>query len=604
MERSVRHVQWMCALCLALLLSACPGNRGDGPTDPGGTGSIESPPPTDGNNVNAPGWVYPGKNKIAVVFVHGSFGDTRGTWTNAARKTFFDYLHETHGVGDKVDIYAFGFTSEMIAGGSLKIGEAANKLHEFLAFHDVDDYEQIVFVAHSMGGLITMRELISHPEIARKTPLLVFYATPHEGSQITNIATHVVNNPAVRQMFPVDNNDYLQQLNEDWVRVKQSVPHPTMVCAYETADTGPTRIVQWSSSTRNCDKPGIAIENTNHTTIVKPKGPEDTAVVVLVNALKEYVMPTMDPAAWDTPDFRDEQGQWTYDIRDINGRNGAVIANRGQIPQRYALELVDAADMVMSPETMPRYVAPGARDEVRLILVNDLKPQYRMKLRLGSSPERMVLARIADMDAAVAARNDRKEATAETINTWLASGDNEAQFKLLPAPEQHQKLAEIADTAIARQHPDLSPSTRLLVTADTLAAMNLSNSAGAALTQMEARYPATAKLQSTRQLAGVVAAQTGRPDVLKTVEVRAVPLEEAAPAAELDSASNAQREAMSQLAERLRTIPATESEALLLRGDVLRASGEQEAAKQAYTEATQVEATPLSRARVRRASEL
>lgn len=88
-------------------------------------------------------------------------------------------------------------------------------------------------VGHSMGGLITMRELISHPESRRKVPLLVFYATQQEGAQIARIANEIVSNRVMRQLFPADGNAYLRQLNEDWVRARETVARPTMVCAYE-----------------------------------------------------------------------------------------------------------------------------------------------------------------------------------------------------------------------------------------------------------------------------------------------------------------------------------------------------------------------------------
>ena len=67
---------------------------------------------------------------VAVVFVHGLFGDTLGTWTHANGGTFFKYLKASPQVGAQVDVFAFGFTSKMLGSGSLDIREAANKLHE------------------------------------------------------------------------------------------------------------------------------------------------------------------------------------------------------------------------------------------------------------------------------------------------------------------------------------------------------------------------------------------------------------------------------------------------------------------------------------------
>lgn len=600
MERSKICMRILAAATWPMLLACQPRE----PTVDNGTTTSPSRSCNE-ENKNGPQWVYQNGNRIAVVFVHGIFGDTLNTWRNSTCVGLFDYLHESPKVGDKLDIYAFGYESSMLSPGSLKIGEAANKLNTYLESSGVTDYEQIVFVAHSMGGLITMRELISHPEIARKTPLLFFYATPHEGAQITTIAEHFVRNDAVRQMFPVDANDYLQQLNEDWVRVRQAAPHPTMVCAYEKKPTaGTTTIVPWSSSSRNCDTVAEAIGYADHLTIVKPQKHDAHAVIALVNAIEKYVIPTLDPSAWSTPDFRPEDDHWTYALKDINGRNSAVIENKGPVSQRYSVELIDDADMVMLPEQMPRNVPSGASDEVRLILVNEPKPEYRLKLRLGSSPERLVIARIENLDAAVEQRNARKEVAARRINAYLVSAENDAHFRSLAEPAQNEKLADIAAQAILHLSPDLPPGVRLLVTADTLSSLNLYDSAAAALTRMEQQSPDSVRTKGAQHVAAVVSAQSGKSDVLRSVEVPTLHVDAVARPSDLSSATDEQRASISQLAERLNTVPAVRAEALLLKGDVLQAEGDAEAAQRVYTQANEAKNTPLTEARARRAERL
>src|SRR5438309_389588 len=85
-------------------------------------------------NTTDPQWVVQKtpKSKVAVVFVHGIFGDTLGTWTGENKKTFFKYLEEAPDVGSKLDMFAFGFTSNLIRPGSFDIQEAANRLNESL----------------------------------------------------------------------------------------------------------------------------------------------------------------------------------------------------------------------------------------------------------------------------------------------------------------------------------------------------------------------------------------------------------------------------------------------------------------------------------------
>lgn len=239
-------------------------------------------------NVVEPRWVFKSNPRAphAVVFVHGLFGDTLGTWTNDNGSSFFEHLRASKS-GDQFDVFAFGFTSKMLGNGSLDVRESANKLQQWLQFEGVTDYPSIAFVAHSMGGLVVLRHLISAPELAKKVPLVVLYATPQEGAQISVIADKVARNPALAQMFPADKNAFLQQLSDDWRRLPE---RPRVSCGYEKKPMGGVMIVPWSSATRFCDDTPVAIEDTDHSTLVKPAGPRHDSVVLLVNALHNHVL--------------------------------------------------------------------------------------------------------------------------------------------------------------------------------------------------------------------------------------------------------------------------------------------------------------------------
>ncbi|MDH5206978.1 MAG: alpha/beta hydrolase, partial [Hylemonella sp.] len=128
------------------------------------SGSQSRPVPSVlSSNKEDPQWIYrdPNKpNKVAVVFVHGIFGSTQGTWTHESGTTFFQLLKEDQEIGPNIDVYAFGFESEMFGGsGSLDVREGANKLKTYLSGERVLDYDAVVFVGHSMGGLVILRYL-------------------------------------------------------------------------------------------------------------------------------------------------------------------------------------------------------------------------------------------------------------------------------------------------------------------------------------------------------------------------------------------------------------------------------------------------------------
>src|SRR5262245_24881035 len=114
MSRLIEPAAWAAALCAVIVvLAACSGSHSP-------STSLDTPKPTD------PQWVHQ-KNphaKVALVFIHGIFGDTLGTWTSSNGTRFFDLVDKDPDLGPKVDSFAFGYTSKMIGSGSFSIQEA------------------------------------------------------------------------------------------------------------------------------------------------------------------------------------------------------------------------------------------------------------------------------------------------------------------------------------------------------------------------------------------------------------------------------------------------------------------------------------------------
>lgn len=499
-RRKQRRPRGGCALALALALSlaACHGPSGSstGNTPPTPTGPSEAQA-----NTTDPRWVLQGnpRAKIAVVFIHGIFGDTLGTWTHANGTRFFDLLKNAPDVGDKVDIYAFGFTSRMFGEGSQDIREASLKLHEYLEYHGVTGYDSVVFVAHSMGGLVAMRELISHSDFSGKVPLLMLYATPQEGSDITRIAKYVVANNAIRQMLPADGNDYLKQLSDDWTGLKASGRAPKVICAYELKSTHGVMIVPWTSATRFCDEAPPGIADADHLSIVKPDRQEHESVVKLANALRRYALPRMQESSWNTPNFVREGEVWTYSLLDANEINHAGLINTSATAQSYSIEVPQASKLIVLPEVTPRRVQAGSHEDLRLFVIGTPQPEYRFKLYLASLPERTVVVRIPHLAAVRAARAQWLERTANAINERIdASG--EAAFERLPDTDKWQQLAQAAQASIAEGLPELPASARWIATADALSELGLADSSAVALRTVEKDYPQIARTSAVLNL--------------------------------------------------------------------------------------------------------
>src|SRR5258708_32869503 len=111
------RIATIASIGVAFLRAGC-GKNGDKPTDTTrtpGNASVAVANQTD------PQWVIQSQphRDVAIVFVHGIFGDTLSTWSlGPGKPAFWSLMESIPDVGPKLDMYAFGFTSQMLAAGS------------------------------------------------------------------------------------------------------------------------------------------------------------------------------------------------------------------------------------------------------------------------------------------------------------------------------------------------------------------------------------------------------------------------------------------------------------------------------------------------------
>lgn len=527
----------------------------------------------------SPQWIHQAtpRSPVAVVFIHGIFGDGIQTWTNPSGGRFFDYLEQSE-YGDRLDVYAFGFNSRMFESGSDSIDEAARALHQFLQRDEILEYERVVVVAHSMGGLVAMQELTSHPEEAAKVPLMVFYATPQEGSQITSIARHVVDNDALQQMLLVDNNLFLRELNNEWTELRHAGNAPRVICAYEKKPTHGVMIVPWSSATRICDEAPPAIPGSDHLSIVKPGSDRDLAVVLLLNAIEKYVAPHLDASAWEISNVDVGVDQWTFHLENPNDYNTAAVTNRSAVRQDYRILRTPQLRLHISPEAELRRVEPGQSDQLRMFPVGDLLPEYTFKLQLGASAPRLFRVVIDDYDAALAQRAQRNFGVLAMLDTAVDAG----AFATLSADEQRGRLAATAFEYASQQSPGLDAASRWVVSADMLARVGLPDAAAVAFDEGTAGNPVLAADPAVAQLGQSIDTLAGERPVWNPQQ--GVRLLSVSTVDYLHATAAAQRR-LGSLAGKLQRFAAFENDALVIKGDLELGAGDQESAIRFYREA-------------------
>jgi hypothetical protein len=293
----------------------------------------------------------PYKDRV-IVFVHGIYGDAKDTWT-APNGAYWPKLLLTDDAFNDSDVYVAGYDSPYW-GNTTTFEEIVTNLQTRLTADGVWKHREVVFVCHSMGGLLVRRLLIQRllvesykRDYAKKVPFIYFFATPETGVDLAKLASAFSSDPLLKILFPGGRtNDYLLNLEQEWREGHFSIHQ---YCAYEKLPYGRLGvIVPWDSATRNCTEPAEGIE-ADHVAIVKPKDKKDTPYAALrsatlSNPISVPVQAKSPPATPTHPDSRQRpetdkprrdafalelEGALYTDKRD--GTNGFWIAKSGPI---------------------------------------------------------------------------------------------------------------------------------------------------------------------------------------------------------------------------------------------------------------------------------
>ena len=224
----------------------------------------------------------PHTKPVVVVFVHGIFGD-RSTW-GEQKTSFPEMLTTDPSLVSTVDGFVFEYYSPKF-GPASNVSELAKQLKAAMEDHHVfEDHQRVAFLVHSMGGLIARRSLtlLSDPS---KVAMVYFYATPTNGADITSLASTISSSPQLKSMLPLDSNESLQQIADDWLSRPALRTIPSY-CAYETLPTDGIFVVTQASARALCNRLPEAM-TANHIEMVKPFSRTDPRYSRFVTALKE-----------------------------------------------------------------------------------------------------------------------------------------------------------------------------------------------------------------------------------------------------------------------------------------------------------------------------
>ena len=224
--------------------------------------------------------------KMCVVFVHGFTGGA-GTWKNSKGDSFSDLLRADSEINQAYDFYEFDYYTKIASlfdsapvvrllglfgfgSGKVKKNQPIRRISELLSTYvrtNLSSYDSVIFIAHSMGGLIVKDYILNHEKGDTPEPIgYLSLAVPHKGS----IGGYLMGsfNFNAKELQPL--NAYSDTLNNAWIDTKENLPKAQYYIALH--DECVNEVSALPFSVKKSDK--FVVEH-DHISICKPSDPND-----------------------------------------------------------------------------------------------------------------------------------------------------------------------------------------------------------------------------------------------------------------------------------------------------------------------------------------
>jgi WD40 repeat protein len=174
---------------------------------------------------------------------------------------------------------------------NLSISNVADQLGLLLQGQKYTGYERIIFIAHSMGGLVVRNMLLKNRDLAQKVPLIMFLATPSAGSWIANYAVAFgLGGRQIRALRTLESSNFLEDQDSQW-RNWGAASDISSFCAFEKQPTVGVLVVTQASAQSLCTGPTLPVAS-DHSGIAKPDSPQHIVYETFTTALLE-IMPEL-----------------------------------------------------------------------------------------------------------------------------------------------------------------------------------------------------------------------------------------------------------------------------------------------------------------------
>lgn len=242
----------------------------------------------------------PGKPGL-LIFIHGIIGNAY-TFSSADRKRNWPELVRDDPLFRDMNILRYDYASGLMGLGFTARGLATRFRNDLNSEFKVGQYDRIVIVGHSLGGIIARQYVLAEAAEGERGNLskikaLFLYGTPMGGSALANILGEWGGSPLLQDLRDANANgraNFLKAIRTEWTQRKLGLQVPSY-CAYETKKYKPffgfgARVVDLDSAEQLCNA-DIAETEEDHVSIVKPENPANFYSHTLLSKWYKDVFP-------------------------------------------------------------------------------------------------------------------------------------------------------------------------------------------------------------------------------------------------------------------------------------------------------------------------
>lgn len=264
------------------------------------------------------------KSKTIIIFIHGFIGG-KDTWIdNAGRGPLIDKLLEEDIIRKNYDIGIFEYYTKLLEilprGGRMFKRLLSGKKRRTLApiedlslilgtavYYRCKEYDNIVLISHSMGGLIAKKLILNQIKEngATKIGMYISLATPHSGSDLANIGSRLLGNIQAEDMKPL--GQALNRINNEWV---QCGTLPERIYVQGSSDD---IVPKTSAIGLDREKQKIIYSDDDHFSIIKPDSDSDNVLIAIKEELKDFIFKINSKKEQNKLRFHDK-GQYDQEI--------------------------------------------------------------------------------------------------------------------------------------------------------------------------------------------------------------------------------------------------------------------------------------------------